>query len=97
MHESSGRNYNPSSLLISNSTRSLNINPSKLTRTLQPDNSAKKLKINHTNGIKPTTDGNSTVRSLFENKKTSISSFILIRFEKRYIFKMSFTTNLTNI
>jgi hypothetical protein len=69
MHESSGRNYNPSSLLISNSTRSLNINPSKLTRTLQPDNSAKKLKINHTNGIKPTTDGNSTVRSLFGKKK----------------------------
>jgi hypothetical protein len=62
MHEPTGRNLNSSSssLLISNSNRSLNIHPPKLTRTLQQENSSKKLKINHTNG------GNSTVvRSLF--------------------------------
>lgn len=65
MHEPTGRNLNSSSssLLISNSNRSLNINPAKLSRTLQQDNAAKKLKIHHTNGVKPTNDGNSTVRS----------------------------------
>jgi hypothetical protein len=66
MHEPTGRNLNSSSsLLISNSNRSLNIQPSKLTRTLQQENSSKKFKINHTNGVKPTNDGNSIVRSLF--------------------------------
>jgi len=63
MHESTGRSINSSSLLLSNSNRSLNINPSKITRTLQQDNSSKKFKIHHTNGVKPTNDGNSTVRS----------------------------------
>jgi len=65
MHEPTGRSLNSSSssLLNSNSNRSLNINPPKLTRTLQQDNASKKLKINHTNGIKPINDGNSIVRS----------------------------------
>lgn len=59
MHEPTGRN---SSLLPSNANRSLNNNASKITRTLQPDNANKKLKIHHTNGVKPSND-NSTVRS----------------------------------
>jgi hypothetical protein len=60
MHEPTGRNLNSSSsLLISNSNRSLNLHPPKLARTLQQENASKKLKINHTNG------SNSTVRSLF--------------------------------
>jgi hypothetical protein len=69
MHESTGRTTNSSSsLLLSNSNRSLNIHPTKLTRSLQQDNSSKKFKIGHTNGIKPTIDGNSIARSLlFEN------------------------------
>ncbi|CAF0748996.1 unnamed protein product [Rotaria sordida] len=64
MHESTNRNINSSSsLLLSNSNRSLNIHPPKLTRSLQQDNASKKLKITHGNGIKPIVDGNSTVRS----------------------------------
>ena len=68
MHESTGRTTNSSLLLSSNSNRSLNIHPPKLSRSLQQDNSSKKFKIGHTNGVKPTIDGNSIVRSLlFEN------------------------------
>ncbi|CAF0773449.1 unnamed protein product [Adineta steineri] len=64
MHESTGRLTNSSSLLLSsNANRSLNIHPPKLTRTLQQENATKKLKIGHTNGVKPTVDGISTVRS----------------------------------
>ena len=66
MHESTGRITNsssPSLLLSSNANRSLNIHPPKLTRTLQQENSAKKLKIGHTNGVKPTIDGNAIIRS----------------------------------
>lgn len=67
MHESTGRNVNSTSLLLSNSNRALNHNPSKLTRPpLQQENAAKKLKVGHGNGVKPTVDGNSTaVRSEF--------------------------------
>lgn len=68
MHEPTGRNFHSSSLLGSNINRSLNNNASKLTRTLQPDNANKKLKIHHTNGVKPSNDtnnNNSTVRSKF--------------------------------
>ncbi|CAF1979591.1 unnamed protein product [Rotaria magnacalcarata] len=63
MHESTGRTINSSSLLISNANRSLNVNPPKLTRSLPQDNATKKLKVNHGNGVKPTIDGNSIVRS----------------------------------
>ncbi|CAF5140840.1 unnamed protein product [Rotaria sp. Silwood1] len=64
MHESTNRSVNSSSLLLSsNSNRSLNIHPPKLTRPLPQDNASKKLKISHGNGIKPAVDGTSTVRS----------------------------------
>ncbi|CAF2915615.1 unnamed protein product [Rotaria sp. Silwood2] len=63
MHESTNRNINSSSLLLSNANRSLNIHPPKLTRSLQQDNASKKLKISHGNGVKPIIDGNLTVRS----------------------------------
>jgi len=61
MHEPTGRNYHSSSLLLSNANR----NAPKLTRpAIQTDNNAaKKLKINHTNGVKPTNDASSNVRS----------------------------------
>jgi hypothetical protein len=52
MHESTNRN--------TNSNRLLNINSSKLTRTLQQEDSSKKFKINHTNDVKPT-----PIRSMF--------------------------------
>ena len=65
MHEPTGRNLHSSSLLMSNANRSLNNNPPKLSRSLQAENATKKLKIAHTNGVKPSNDNNSTVRSKY--------------------------------
>ena len=94
MHESTGRTSNSSSslLLSSNSHRALNIHPPKLTRTLQQDNASKKIKISHTNGVKPTVDGNSVARSksfLSRLSKTKVSRSlkaqkVIIRYDVPY-------------
>lgn len=64
MHEPTGRNFHSSSLLLSNANRT-----PKLTRpAIQPDNAAKKLKINHTNGVKPTNDAAAATTNVRSSK-----------------------------
>ncbi len=67
MHDPTDRTNNNSSMIVASPNRLLNLHPTKLTRTSQQQNLAKKLKITHTNGVRTTTthEGNSTVRSLF--------------------------------
>ena len=60
---------NDSSMVSASPNRLLN-------RSSQQSNPAKKLKVTHTNGIRPASqEGNSTVRSSFISEKISSSSF----------------------
>jgi hypothetical protein len=66
MHDPADRTTNSSSSIMSASpNRLLNIHSTKLSRpSTQQQNLSKKLKINHMNGVRPTShEGNSTVRS----------------------------------
>lgn len=67
MHDPTDRHTNSisSSTMLSSPNRLLNLNSPKLTRPSQQQNLAKKMKVNHMNGARPTSqEGNSTVRSL---------------------------------
>ncbi len=66
MHDPADRNTNSisSSMMLASPNRLLNLHPPKLSRPLQQQNLAKKMKVNHMNGVRPTShEGNSTVRS----------------------------------
>jgi hypothetical protein len=64
MHDPTDRNTNSSSTMLASPNRLLNIHPPKLSRPSQQQNLAKKMKVNHMNGVRPTSqEGNSTVRS----------------------------------
>jgi hypothetical protein len=66
MHDPADRNNNSSSssTMLASPNRLLNIHPPKLSRPSQQQNLAKKMKVNHMNGVRPTShEGNSTVRS----------------------------------
>ncbi|CAF4337079.1 unnamed protein product, partial [Rotaria magnacalcarata] len=69
MHGSTNRHTNSltSSTMLSSPNRVLNMHAPKLSRPSQPQqqqqNLAKKLKVNHVNGIRPTSqEGNTAVR-----------------------------------
>jgi hypothetical protein len=67
MHDPADRNTNSisSSMMLASPNRLLNLHPPKLSRPSQQQNLAKKMKVNHMNGVRPTSqEGNSTVRSL---------------------------------
>jgi hypothetical protein len=76
MHDLTDRNNN-SSMVLSSPNRLLNLHPAKLNRTSQQQNLSKKLKVNHTNGGRSTSnEGHTTVRSrLFAIAFSSIISF----------------------
>jgi len=66
MHDPTDRNTNSisSSMMLASPNRLLNLHPSKLSRPSQQQNLSKKMKINHMNGVRPTShEGTSTVRS----------------------------------
>ncbi|CAF0880304.1 unnamed protein product [Adineta steineri] len=66
MHDSTDRHTNSlSSIMSASPNRLLNIHQTKISRPAQQQNLAKKLKVNHMNGVRPTSsqEGNSTVRS----------------------------------
>jgi len=66
MHDPTDRHTNSlsSSSMMASPNRLLNLHAPKLSRPSQQQNLAKKLKVNHTNGVRPTShEGNSTVRS----------------------------------
>ncbi len=62
MHDPADRNTN--SMMLASPNRLLNFQPPKLSRPSQQQNLSKKMKVNHMNGVRPTShEGNSTVRS----------------------------------
>jgi hypothetical protein len=68
MYDQAERNTNSllssSSMMLASPNRLLNIHPPKLSRPSQQQSLSKKMKVNHTNGVRPTShEGNSTIRS----------------------------------
>lgn len=82
MHDPTDRNTN--SMMSASPNRLLNLHLPKLSRpSSQQQNLAKKMKTNHINGARPTTqEGTSTVRSLFINKFFLIKKLLNYRFKK---------------
>ena len=78
--------YDPSSnssLMSASPNRLLNLHSSKLSRSSQQQNLAKKLKVNHTNGLKGTThEGSSTIRSASIFDHVLMLCFLLLQGSK---------------